>query len=646
MDASRRAPRLRATLAVAFISSSVVVLLLYSALETYTRFKIQESVIFSGQQLKAQEAAKMVSDFVHECFSILETAIWLTDIHKKSEEEQKHILQGLLGLRPALRGLVLLDTRGRIQARSSRLSMEASQPFTDRLEDIAPGSDPLWTRKMSLVYIDNTTNEPMVNMAVPVRNVFGDYCGLLVAELNLRSMWDIVDQLVIGETGYVYVADRDGNLLAFHDTARVLKGERVRHLKAVADFIENGSAIRPSTPTMYQGILGSTVVGTFVPLKTPDWAVVTELPWEEAYREVIKDIVTAAGTTLAMAILAGFFGLFVAKRLAAPVINLTEISSRIAAGETDLQATMEGPREIVHLAVAFNSMTTQLRRSLVDLERRLDEVKRTEKALRLSEERLRLALEGTADGIWDWNLQTDQVYFSPRYYTMMGYEPDEFPAGYENWRGLIHPADVDLAEKAVQSAIEKHSSFAVEFRFKGKNGQWQWILSRGKVTEVDAAGRAIRVAGSHTDITKRRRAEEALRKYERIVSTSRDLMAMISREYVFEAVNDGIDEAQGRGGGTNGAPDPRGESLPGEYPAPVRPGALGRIRRLPGLVRACGPWPQDDGGKLLSHDRRSGKSGGSRHELPGHHHDQQARRAAETVPEDRVPGDPRQRCRS
>ena len=183
-------------------------------------------------------------------------------------------------------------------------------------------------------------------------------------------------------------------------------------------------------------------------------------------------------------------------------------------------------------------MESRVRQRTAELEKENSDRRRAEGALRVSEERLRVALDGTADGIWDWDLQTGQVYYSPRYYTMVGYEPDEFPAVYESWRQRVHPDDLEASEMALQHAIETHSSFAIEFRFKAKNGEWRWILGRGKVAESDKTGKAVRVAGSHTDITGRKRAEESLRKYELIVSTSQDLMALINRDYVYEAVNE------------------------------------------------------------------------------------------------------------
>lgn len=529
--------RLSTILATAFFSLSAVVLLLYGGMKTYHEVNTQQALISSMQQLIAQDAAKTVSGFINENFSTMETASRLTNLSEVSEAEQRQILQSILGMRHSLRRVVLLNMHNQVLARASRLSLEAPSRLQDQFERIEPGKEPQAKRAVGPVYFDPVTSEPMVSIAVPVTDVFEDRKGTLIAELNLKSMWDIVEQLKVGKEGYVYVSDREGNLLAFYDTARVLKGEKVSGLKAVADFIQDQASAQPDTAVGYRGIMGSSVVGTYAPLKSPDWAVVTELPLEEAYREIAGNVATTIGITFAMACFAGIFGTFVAKRLSVPVSNLTATASRIAAGERDLQASVGGPQEVALLAMAFNSMTAQLRQSLQDIELRFTDLKRTEEALRISEERLRLALEGTYDGIWDWNTESGQAYFSPRCYTMLGYEPNEFASSFENWLQLIHPDDLEATVKAVQHAVEERTFFIIEFRIREKGNEWRWILSRGKAAESEAGGKAVRVTGSHTDITERKRAEEALRKYERIVSTSQDLMALVNRNYVYEAVN-------------------------------------------------------------------------------------------------------------
>jgi PAS domain S-box-containing protein len=138
-------------------------------------------------------------------------------------------------------------------------------------------------------------------------------------------------------------------------------------------------------------------------------------------------------------------------------------------------------------------------------------------ALKEKEERLNMALEASTNGLWDWNVQTGKVYFSPRYYTMLGYAPDELPQTYDTWASLLHPDDRKTAEKTIHDHIENNSGpFEQEFRMKTRSGKWKWILGKGKVFSVDEKGRPVRVVGTHTDITEKKKAERELKLRNRI----------------------------------------------------------------------------------------------------------------------------------
>ncbi len=137
------------------------------------------------------------------------------------------------------------------------------------------------------------------------------------------------------------------------------------------------------------------------------------------------------------------------------------------------------------------------------------EIMQKEEALRDSEERLSLALEATRDGVWDWNLETDTLYWSPQAYRMLGYEPDEFPLTSEVWRGLVHPEDYNEAWNTVtQNISERGDFFTIKFRYRTKSGSWKWILGHGKPVAWDSDGRATRMVGIHVDIAARYNSEE------------------------------------------------------------------------------------------------------------------------------------------
>ncbi|MBI9073661.1 MAG: PAS domain S-box protein, partial [Melioribacteraceae bacterium] len=145
----------------------------------------------------------------------------------------------------------------------------------------------------------------------------------------------------------------------------------------------------------------------------------------------------------------------------------------------------------------------------------LTQRKQAEEALQESEERLNLALEVANDGVWDWNITTNEIFFDRRYYTMAGYENNAFPQSFEEWAKRVHPDDIEQSQEQIGLHITgKQAVFDIEFRFKRADENWMWIRGRGGIVERDADGKPMRMIGSHSDITKRKQAEEALKESE------------------------------------------------------------------------------------------------------------------------------------
>ena len=154
----------------------------------------------------------------------------------------------------------------------------------------------------------------------------------------------------------------------------------------------------------------------------------------------------------------------------------------------------------------------ELRRRVAELEKDKTGSEGVEEDLRQSEERFRQAMEASSDGLWDWDITTDHGYFSPAYYRMLGYEPNEFRMTGHAWADLIHPDDRDRTISINRDCIENRiQAFEVEYRMKARDGSWKWILGRGRASSRDAQGSAVRMTGTHVDITERKQAEETLR---------------------------------------------------------------------------------------------------------------------------------------
>jgi PAS domain S-box-containing protein len=146
--------------------------------------------------------------------------------------------------------------------------------------------------------------------------------------------------------------------------------------------------------------------------------------------------------------------------------------------------------------------------SVIGVARDITESRVSEDALRRSEERLNLALSATNLGMWDWNLVTNEVYYSPIWFSMLGYGPDELPQELETWISLQHPEDRNRSLSDVQEVIRKReSSFEIEFRMKHKNGSYLWIRGMGKAVEFDKDGNTTRLTGIHENINEKKREE-------------------------------------------------------------------------------------------------------------------------------------------
>jgi diguanylate cyclase (GGDEF)-like protein/PAS domain S-box-containing protein len=143
------------------------------------------------------------------------------------------------------------------------------------------------------------------------------------------------------------------------------------------------------------------------------------------------------------------------------------------------------------------------------LARRLVE---SERKTRESEQRWNFALEGSQNGVWDWDMETNAVFFSRRWKEMLGYEEHEISGSLEEWDKRIHPDD----KARVHADIEKHlqgkaAHHQNEHRVLCKDGTYKWVLDRGMIVGRDASGKPARMIGTHTDITERKRAEETIR---------------------------------------------------------------------------------------------------------------------------------------
>ena len=502
------------TLTLAFVAMSVAALLVSGVVGILFLIQTQKEAVAGKQHVVARQAADAVAGFIQDKFIVMEAAVRLTG----SDRERENALQALLGMEPAFRQLLLLNTENEALFRASRMSQIESGRLDQQL-----GADPFrrvsdGQRHIGTVYVDQVTSEPLVILSVPVTTLLGDRLGALLAEVNLKFIWELVDRLRVGETGHAYVVDRKGRLIAFGETGRVLRGETLDHLSDVAAFIDQPEKKENIDVHTFVGITGKKVVGTYVPLGDPDWAVMTELPVMEAYRPVIRNGLISIIVLLCISALAGWLGIFLARRLATPIVDLTRTATCITDGKLDVKAQMSGPAEVIQLSAAFNQMTRQLglmlngeaERSQV-LELEIAERKRMAQALKAGEARLNNLTANVPGVVIQFRTTRDYIYtnefLNAKITDIFGIEQDSETV-LDQFYACIPDTEKEAYAASMREAIDTVGPWNYEGRFNKPSGETIWFSGRA-LPQVE--GDTIVYYGVLLDITERKKAEESLR---------------------------------------------------------------------------------------------------------------------------------------
>jgi signal transduction histidine kinase len=359
---------LRRTFVLAFVLVSGG-LLTSGAVELFFRYRESVEAIEDLQREMAQGAAFKIQQFVLDIEKTLRASTQAQEIIAVGlTESYRFELIKLLKAAPAITETVVLDGDGRERLKVSRVRMLLPEDLRDRSMAEAFMGARVGRSYFGQVYFVRES-EPYMTIAVPVERFAGDVLGVLIAEVNLKYVWDVVSRIKVGQAGYTYVVSANGDLIAHPDISLVLQKHRVKDLPQVQAALAGGSGMSMAQPNLS----GQKVFAASARIADLGWAVVVERPAAEAYSPLYASILRTSILLLlglGMAVLAS---LIIGRRVVRPVEMLRQGAARIGAGDLDYRLEIKTGDELQALADEFNRMTAQLQESHANLERQVEE---------------------------------------------------------------------------------------------------------------------------------------------------------------------------------------------------------------------------------------------------------------------------------
>jgi PAS domain S-box-containing protein len=479
-------------LAWSFIPTAII--LFAVALVAYYAYQRStvELLVEQNQELARLSAGQVSSEMSQYTGSLAALARTLSDVRGSPDAQRNALVRAANRLTVFDGGVVFLDEHGQVVAAQPVRPDILGQNWSDRAyyRRMAQSPGPL----LSDVVNDGPGGEPVIVVAAPVSSAQGEFLGMLVGMFRLGAptvspFYGSLVKLRLAPNAVAFLVDQQGTVIFHSDSGRV--GENFASQGAVQEVLRGRvGAIRT------RDAAGSQVVVSYAPVPGSLWGLVIEANWlsllraSRSYGEFLL-ILLALGVVIPAIVVA--FGV---RRITRPINDLIGAAQEVAGGSFGRTVVGTTGDEIEELVKQFNRMSLELKSSYSALQDR--------------NEQLELILRSSNDGIWDWDLRTNETYYSPRWKNILGYADDEIADVFDSWLSLIHPDDIGPT-LAIQNAYldGRAPAYAPEFRLRHKDGSYRWILSRG-VALRNESGKPYRMVGSHTDITEQKRAQAIL----------------------------------------------------------------------------------------------------------------------------------------
>jgi diguanylate cyclase (GGDEF)-like protein/PAS domain S-box-containing protein len=385
---------------------------------------------------------------------------------------------------------------------------------------------------ISAPFIGKRLKGPAFGVATPIHDARGLVTGTLVGviDLSTSNFLDWISENKYGKTGNFFLAAMPQRLIISSPS----KNSTLESLPApgavptLDQFVQGyeGSAVYVDPSGVEQLVSGKR-------LSNAQWTLFASVPTQEAFApiEVMRERMLRA--ILALSLLASALTWWTVRRELMPL--------RKAAGTLATWADSHQP--VQPLVIARHDEVGQLIASFNGL---LHTLSQREDALRESEFRWKFAIDGTGDALWDWNVPENRLFVSSQWHQMLGYADGELGNDLQEWEARIHPEDKKATLEALQQHLDgRAATYICEYRLRKKDGSYLWLHDRGAVVSRSQDGAALRVIGTHADITERRANQMQLRLAEQVFRQSREAIMVADAQGNTIMVNKAFSEITG-----------------------------------------------------------------------------------------------------
>ena len=359
------------TLVLLFCLLCTAVLLVSNSLELTLGVFSQKAIVISEQQTVARETSAKIKTLFDYKVKTLQIADIAPTLNGTSTSAAHDALTLLLDNDQDFTDILLVTPTGQLVQNSSRGSspqLPTDIEMSALLTQTAAGN-----QYVGPVQFEAVTHEPFVFIAVPVKNPQGENSMTIIARMDLKFLGGVVTDLQSSTGETVYIVDDTGALIASTNLSRVPMGNNLSGIRVVHDFKADSSQDNIVVENIALGMFGTPVVSTYASLGLPHWAVILETPVRVAYMPLVWYTLLALGIVLITFFIAAAIGMYLTKKVTAPIIELRNAVKKLADGDFDSKIVIHTKNEIGDLAEGFNGMSEKLKQSYAGLEKKVNE---------------------------------------------------------------------------------------------------------------------------------------------------------------------------------------------------------------------------------------------------------------------------------